>query len=138
MARRRQQSKYGAHKVEVDGIMFDSKKEAVRYSVLKAMEKEGIIWDLQRQVKFVLIPAQRAESTEAYQRGANKGQPKPGKLLERECSYVADFTYRYRGGGEYVVEDVKGYRDPSSAAYAKYTIKRKLMLYVYGIWIHEV
>lgn len=138
MARRRQQNKYKAHKVEVDGIMFDSKKEAVRYSVLKAMEQEGVIWDLQRQVKFVLIPAQRAESTEVYQRGANKGQPKPGKLLERECSYVADFTYRYRGGGEYVVEDVKGYRDPSSAAYAKYTIKRKLMLYMYGIRIHEV
>lgn len=40
--------------------------------------------------------------------------------------------------GKTVVEDVKGYRDPSSAAYAKFVIKRKLMLERYGIQIQEV
>ena len=40
--------------------------------------------------------------------------------------------------GKIVVEDVKGYRDPSSAGYAKFVLKRKLMLYVHGIIIKEV
>ena len=59
------------------------------------------------------------------------------KLLEQECVYIADFVYK-DSKGETVVEDVKGYRDPASAAYAKYTIKRKLMLWIHGIHIREV
>ena len=78
----------------------------------------------------------REASFEVYKSGPNKGRRKPGKVVEHECSYVADFVYTQ--DGETVVEDVKGYRDPSSAAYAKFVIKRKLMLERYGIRVKEV
>lgn len=120
--------KYKNRKIIVDGIKFDSKKEATRYKELKTLERAGIIHDLQRQVKYVLIPAQYEESDEIYVKGKNKREHKK-KLIERECSYYADFVYERCG--EIVVEDTKGMRT------AEYIIKRKLMLYVHNIKIKE-
>lgn len=128
--------KYGNTKVIMDGIQFDSQREAARYQELKLLERAERITDLQIQVKYVLIPTQREASFEVYKSGPNKGRRKPGKVLECECSYIADFVYTQ--DGETVVEDVKGYRDPASAGYAKFVIKRKLMLERYGIRIKEV
>lgn len=110
-------TKYNNKKITVNGQVFDSKKEANRYKELLLLEKAGEIKDLRTQVKFKLIPAQRDEAT--------------GKVIERECSYKADFVY-YEEDGETVVEDVKGFRTKD------YIIKRKLMLYQYGIRIREV
>ena len=56
-------SKYNASKCEYEGIKFDSKKEMKRYIFLKAMEEQGKIRNLQRQVKYVLIDAIREPST---------------------------------------------------------------------------
>ena len=128
--------KYGNKKTCVGGKEFDSLKEARRYQELLLLERAGRIYDLCTQVKYVLIPTQRAASFEVYKSGPNKGRRKTGKVIEHECSYVADFVYTQ--DGETVVEDVKGYRDPSSAAYAKFVIKRKLMLERYGIQVKEV
>lgn len=121
--------KYHNKKIKVDGIIFDSKKEAVRYKELKILEKAGIIHDVQRQVKYVLIPAQYEPTSSVYVKGNNKGKPKKGKLIERECAYYADFVYIENG--ETVVEDTKGVKTP------EYIIKRKLMLYVHNIKIKE-
>lgn len=107
-------SKYKNKKTVLNGITFDSKKEAARWVELQAMEKQGIIKQLQRQVTFVLIPSQR---------GADK------KVIERECSYRADFVYTL--DGKRIVEDTKGKITPV------YILKRKLMLYVHGIEVHE-
>lgn len=126
--------KYKNRKIIVDGITFDSKKEAKRYKELKMLERAGIIHDLQRQVKYVLIPAQYEHTGEIYVKGKNKGKPKKGKLIEQECAYYADFVYIR--DGETVVEDVKGYRD--GQAYNLFVIKRKLMLYVYGVTVKEL
>lgn len=93
---------------------YDSKKEYRRANELKLMERAGIISNLREQVKYVLIPAQRDTA---------------GKLLERECSYYADFVYDK--DGVTVVEDTKGVRTK------EYVIKRKLMLHLYGISITE-
>lgn len=109
-------TKYNNKKITVDGQIFDSKKEASRYEELILLEKAGAIKDLRTQVKFKLIPAQRDEAT--------------GKVIERECSYKADFVYEE--DGKTVVEDVKGFRTK------EYIIKRKLMLWRYGIRIREV
>lgn len=128
--------KYGSKKTILDGISFDSKKEANRWAELRILEKAGKIEDLRRQVKFVLIPAQYEDSTEVYQRGANKGKPKRGKLLEHECAYIADFVYRVKETDRTTVEDVKGCK--CSKAYDIFVIKRKLMLERYGIQIKEV
>ena len=115
---------YHNKKVIYNGVTFDSKKEAQRYGELLLLEKAGAITGLQRQVKFILIPAQR-EANIIGKRGV-----KPGKLIERECSYIADFVYQENG--ETVVEDTKGIRTK------EYIIKRKLMLWMHGIRIKEV
>lgn len=120
--------KYGNKKIVIDGITFDSKKEANRYQELKLLEKVGEISDLQRQVKFVLIPAQREPDTIGKRGGIIKG-----KVIEREVAYIADFVYKK--DRRTVVEDVK------SAITRKeplFVVKRKLMLHVHGIRIREV
>lgn len=114
-------AKYGNRKVTVDGIRFDSQKEANRWRELVLLEKVGKITDLRRQIKFELIPAQRVN----------------GKCVERAVSYIADFTYRDERG-HLVVEDVKGYRDPQNAGYAKFVLKRKMMLWIHGIRVKEI
>lgn len=122
-------NKYGSRKVTVDGITFDSKKEAKRYSELRLLEKAGQITNLQRQFKFELIPTQREESTEVYKAGPQKGLPKPGAVIEKPTFYIADFVYMENG--KKVVEDAKGYKTP------EYKIKKKLLLWVHGIRIRE-
>lgn len=104
-------SKYGAKK----SGGYDSRKEHRRANELKLMQRAGLISNLREQVKYVLIPAQR--DTE-------------GNLLEKDCSYYADFVYER--GGVTVVEDTKGVRTK------EYIIKRKLMLHVHGISIVEI
>lgn len=128
---RTKKNKYNAKKVEYDGILFDSQKEVLRYKELSLLYAEGIISNLQRQVKYILIPTQREPAAVGP-----RGGVKPGKLIETECSYLADFVYTVNETGETVVEDVKGYK--KGEAYKIFTIKRKLMLFVYGIQVKEV
>lgn len=132
MAWNRSRAKYGNRKVAVDGITFDSKKEAQRYTELKLLEKAGKITSLCRQIEFELIPAQREMTDQIYTKGPNKGKFKPGKVIEHKCSYVADFVYWDLKNNCMVVEDTKGMRTK------EYIIKRKLMLYMRGIRIKEV
>ena len=111
----RDYSKYGNRKAKVDGIVFDSVKEAVRYRELRLLERAGEIHDIRRQQKYTLIPAQYRD----------------GKCAERECAYYADFVYTDKSGRT-VVEDTKGVRTKD------YIIKRKLMRYIFGIEIIEI
>ena len=120
-------SKYHNKKVEVNGIVYDSKKEANRHCELILLEKAGVISDLTRQVKYVLIPSQHESPTIGKRGGVKKG-----KLIERECSYIADFVYYDNEQEKLVVEDTKGFRTK------EYIIKRKLMLWVHGISIKEL
>lgn len=127
MAWRHYGNKYGNHKVTFEGMIFDSKKELYRWLDLKTLEKAGKIYELQRQVKFVLVPAQYEPDTVGPRGGKIKG-----KLIEKELAYYADFYYFDNETGKYVVEDAKGVRTP------EYVIKRKLMLYLKGYRIKEV
>lgn len=122
---RRGFSKYGAKKVvNADGT-FDSASEAFRWYELKGMAERGEIKDLQRQVKYVLIPTQKEPDTTGPRGGVIKG-----KTIEKECAYFADFVYER--DGEIIVEDVKGVATP------EFNIKKKLMLERYGIRIQIV
>ena len=114
-------SKYKAKKASVDGIEFDSRKEANRYCELKLLQRAGKIQNLELQKAFELIPAQRERIIK-------------GKVIERAVTYVADFVYTKNG--RIIVEDVKGYK--GGVAYAVFTIKRKLLLYRYGLRIREI
>lgn len=133
MRRKRRSGKYNARKVMLDGILFDSRNEARRYAELKILELTGVICDLELQKKFVLIPEQRGKSTGVYKRGKNKGNPKPGPVLEREVAYFADFVYKENG--VQIVEDAKS---KATRKKESYIIKRKLVLQIYGIRIKEV
>lgn len=120
-------NKYKNKKViAADGSVFDSKKELRRWYELQAMQAEGKIHNLERQVKFTLIPTQREPSTIGKRGGLHLG-----KVIEKECYYLADYTYNLPTG-EKVVEDAKGFKTK------EYAIKRKLMLYVHGIRIKEI
>ena len=126
-------AKYGNKKTFTsDGILHDSRKEALRWTQLLILERAGLISCLKRQVEFILIPDQREPSTEVYQKGEKKGMPKKGKLLERKVVYVADFVYYDNRTNEKVVEDTKGVKTKD------YIIKRKLMLYIHNIKIKEI
>lgn len=125
-------SKYGNKKCSFMGMAFDSVHEMMRYQELVLMERAGEIKDLRTQVKFILIPTQREKSTEFYKSGEKKGQAKPGKLIEKECSYIADFVYWDKKLQKTVVEDAKGLRTEA------YKIKRKLLLKEYNLRIVEV
>ena len=107
-------NKYKNVKIVVDGIEFDSRKEAKRYSELKLLERAGEIQDLELQKEYILIPSQKIN----------------GKVIERPVKYIADFVYKENG--KTVVEDTKGVRT------AEYVIKRKLMLFMHNIQIKEV
>lgn len=89
-----------------------SAKERARAAELKLLQRAGKISGLSEQVIFELIPRQDGE---------------------RAATYIADFTYWKNG--QFVVEDVKGYKGGSS--YALFVLKRKLMLYRYGIKVKE-
>lgn len=125
--RKNRKNKYHAVKITFNDETFDSKRELGRYAELLKLQDKGIIKDLARQVKYVLIPTQREPGTIGPRGGIRQG-----KLLENECSYVADFVYQIVETGQIVVEDTKGVRTKD------YIIKRKLMLFVYGIQIKEI
>lgn len=121
-------TKYYNKKTCVNGIEFDSRKEARRYQELLLLQRGGVIQNLKMQVKYNLIPAQY----ETYERYGKNGQRlKDGqRLLEKECSYIADFVYTENG--KEIVEDTKGIKTKD------YIIKRKLMLWIHGIRVREV
>ena len=110
-------TKYKAKKTVVDGITFDSMKEAKRYGVLKMMEKSGVIRNLELQPSFDCYVNQ-----------------------VKVCTYKADFQYFMQHGkgpqnqeGYTVVEDVKGFKTPV------YTLKKKLVEACHiGVKIEEV
>lgn len=101
-------NKYRAVKTEVDGITFDSKKEAKRYGELKLLEKAGEIRDIRLQVRY-----------DFRINGHNLG------------FYKADFVYWDLMNKREVVEDSKGFRTPV------YRLKKRLMLAIHNIDILE-
>lgn len=102
-------NKYGAVKVTIDGITFDSTKEGNRYKQLKGMQELGIIRFLELQPTFPLHAG--------------------GKVIGK---YIADFRYRDLETDEVVIEDVKGVKTPI------YRWKKKHVEAEYGITITEV
>ncbi len=112
---RRNGHKYGAIPTTLDGIRFDSKREAFRYMELKLLEKAGIIRDLEPHPKFPIHVAHH----------------RCGELTQ-VCVYKADFRYREGPRGLLKVEDVKGVCTPV------YKLKKKMVEAQYGIQITEI
>ena len=124
-------SKYHNKKVEYDGISFDSKKEMKRYVFLKDMEDKGVIENLERQVRFVLIPS-ITEDRIVHLKTKDKVVK---KTIQLAITYTCDF--RYVHDGVTIVEDIKA--SPKSAALDKvFLIKEKLFRWRYGFAIKRV
>ena len=108
-------NKYGNIKTVVDGIKFDSKKEANRYQELKVLKSIGKIENLKLQPRYELQPKYRIN----------------GRNI-RNLEYKADFEYIDKKTGEIITEDVKGMKTPV------YKIKKKLFEYKYNREIKEI
>ena len=104
-------NKYRNKRVEVDGIKYDSKKEASHIGYLKLLQRRGKITELELQVKFYFKGLE-------YDSG-------------RTIQYWADARYKDHKGVVHVI-DVKGIRTPA------YKIKKALMLMWFGIEVEEV
>lgn len=109
-------SKYHNKKITINGITFDSKLEATRYTELKLLEKNGIIKDLHLQPSYELIPTFK----------------KNNKTFKK-ASYVADFSYYDNELNKTIIEDTKGFKTDV------YLLKRKLFEYLYkDLTIREI
>ena len=94
---------------------FYSALEYSRWRQLNTQLEKGMISNLERQVKYLLVPRQFDER---------------GNLLEKAITYTAEF--RYSVNGRVVLEDTKKHDTPD------YIMKRKLMLYLHGIRLKEI
>jgi len=112
-AEQRAKQKYGNQKIEIDGILFDSKAEARYWGHLKIRVMAGEITNLRRQVTYEIAPSVVI--------GGRKRPP---------LRYIADFVWDE--GGKTVTADVKG------VAPEAYRIKRHLMKAIHGIDILEI
>ena len=126
--------KYGNNKIKNTFGVFDSELEWGRYLFLSNRQKEGEISGLRRQVEYLLIPAQYGTEI----RHLKTKDKEVRVLLERPCSYIADFVYERNG--KTIVEDCKGedkkYKGKRfSTETAAFKIKKKLMLYIHNIQI---
>ncbi len=107
-------------KIVVDGIKFDSKKEARRYQALLLMQRAGEISDLELQPKFELVKGVKF---------SGDARAKPA------VRYFADFAYTDTATGKRIVEDVKS---PVTKEKPSYKMKRHMMLAVHGIEVLEM
>lgn len=120
--------KYHNKKTEVDGILFDSRKEADYYIKLKARLHTGQISNLQLQVPFELLPSIWKDELKHL-----KTKDKiVRKCMQKAVNYIADFVYTDNSTGAEVVVDVKGVKTK------EYRLKKKMMLALKGIEITEV
>lgn len=126
---RAKKSKYNNKKIVNEFGKWDSKKEFRYWLVLKEAETQGLITDLQRQVKFELIPAVR----EKYIKHLKTKDKECERTLQRPITYTCDFTY-YKDG-EYIVSDVKS--SPKTLP-KEFLLKEKMMFALKGIKIKRV
>lgn len=97
-------NKYGARKTQVNGILFDSKREANRYRELLLMQRAGIVKEIELQPQYVLIDKFKHKRT--------------GKVIQ-PIKYTADFLVTYPDGHQ-EIEDAKG------AITRDYALRKKL------------
>ena len=136
-------NKYHAKKTTIDGILFDSHAEALRYMELKLLKQAGIVTEIDLQPEFELQEAYRKCCGTRWVQGAlfgiifardgdgilvNKKNlcPQCGKkmLLTKSIVYRADFRITYADGHQ-EIEDIKGMET------ALFKLKRKLFEYKY-------
>jgi Protein of unknown function (DUF1064) len=111
-------SKYLNIKTTIDGIKFDSLKEASRYNELLLLQRGGVIRDLELQPRYDLI------------------------VNGVKCGfYRGDFRYVDVASGETILEDCKSDARRGKRSVTKtpvYQLKKRLIKAIYNIDIVEV
>ena len=113
-------NKYHARKCTVDGIQFDSRREAERYRELQILKRAGLIRNLERQPEFLILVSTLYGTS-----------PRP---LVRVGRYRADFRYVDTDTGQLVIEDAKS---PATRTTA-YRLRKRLVEAIHGVTIREV
>jgi Protein of unknown function (DUF1064) len=113
--------KYGNTPVIVDGLAFDSKREAVRYQELKMLQKAGKIAHLETQPAFPI------QVVALWRQG-------PPWHIEHCGMYTADFRYLDLVTGEVKVEDIKTRVTKTES----YRLRKRLVEAIHGVVISEV
>lgn len=111
--------KYFSKKIRNEYGEFDSKAEFERFLYLKHQEDIGVISDLQRQVKFEIIP-KLVKKVEVVLKTKTK---EVEKIEEKAAHYTADFCY-IDYNGQYIIEELKG---GYTKNLADYILRRKLI-----------
>lgn len=128
----RYKGKFNNKKMETPDGVFDSKGEWERWLFLKDAERRGLIFNLRRQVRYTLIPAQYRDEEVKLKTKTKIVQ----RVAEREITYTADFVYHKDSGfdkpAELVVEDFKGFPND------RWPLKKAMMLYFHKIPVREV
>lgn len=113
-------SKYRAIPQEVNGVRFDSRKEARRYKDLLLLERAGVILHLEIHPHYLLEVV------------ALDGKSRGEVIL---CGrYTADFRYIDVERHTVVVEDVKSKATRTTA----YRLRKRLIEAIHGVKITEV
>ena len=99
-------SRYGAHKCEINGIIFDSVLEGMYYAHLLTLKREKVIAKIERQITFTLL--------EGFTHKLSHKKIRP-------ITYIADFVISDTDGNELVI-DVKGKKTP------EFRLKEKMFL----------
>ena len=123
--------KYANTKTEVDGILFDSKKEASYYIELKHRRLSGEITNLRLQVRYEILPSVKEEEIKQLK----TKQKIVERCVQRPTYYVADFVYTNPETGQDVVVDVKSKATHKDKVFR---LKKKMMRALLGINVIEV
>lgn len=124
-------SKYKNKKTEVDGIVFDSGKEASYYRFLKEQEEVGEISNLRMQVSYEIIPAVWEDQV-VHLKTKDKVVR---RCVQRATHYVADFVYTVTATGLEEIIDVKSAITRKNPAYR---LKKKMMRAFHNIEVIEI
>jgi|GEM_PF-867795 len=111
--------KYFSKKVRNQYGEFDSETEFNRYLYLKHLEDVGEIRDLQRQVRFEIIP-KLVKNVEVQLKTKVKIVQ---KVEEKAAHYTCDFTYIEKGG-KYIIEEQKS---QGTVLARDYPLRKKLI-----------
>lgn len=124
MIKRNKGQKCNNQKVTIDGITFDSKRESKAYLILKDLQAQGYISELELQPKYELIPAIKEQYTKQLKTKTKVCE----RVVQLAITYTADFRFKC-GGASYVIDiKISPYVLPK-----EFVLKKKMMRYFHGI-----
>ena len=118
-------NKYRNKITYINGMKFDSKKEAMHYLILRDRLEKGEIENLRMQVSYELLPSVYEEQI-VHLKTKDK---KVRKCVQRAVTYIADFVYYDKKANKEIIVDVKGGK---AGITKEFLLKKKMFKYLCG------